>query len=88
MQSKRRRSTELSPPARDKLNEVKKEICFLIGRIQFRNGYSQKALGRYMGTTQSNASLVMKFRVEELTINQLFKYLVRLEPRFRVLIAI
>jgi predicted XRE-type DNA-binding protein len=80
MQRKRRRSTDLNPPARDKLNDVKKDICILIGRIQFRNGYSQKVLGHYMGTSQSNASLVMKMQVEELTINQLFKYLVRLEP--------
>jgi hypothetical protein len=73
---------------REKLKEVKLELCYLIKRHQARENLTAKALAFYMGTSQSNVSLVSRLNVDKLTINQLFRYLVLLEPEFKMLIAV
>jgi len=74
--------------SQQKLKEIKTELCHLIKRSARRRNYDQKTMAFYMGTTPSNASLVDNIRIEQLTINQLFRYLVNLEPNFRMLIAL
>ena len=71
-----------------KLDHVKIEVCQSIRRIAMRNGWDQRLLARHIGTSESSVSRVIRHRVDELTLNQLFRYLAILEPNFKIQISI
>ena len=73
---------------KEKINEVKRQICQRIRRIAFRYGWTQRELAFHLSVSQSTASRVVRLRVEQLTLNQLFAYLARLCPQLEILIGI
>lgn len=81
------RRHELAPNPKEKLNEIEIEICRAI-EFEIRLLYwEQKTIARKLGTSESCVSKVLNRRVNELTFNQLFRYLAVLNPRFRILIS-
>ena len=72
----------------EKLNQAKVLLCRTAMKAARRKGYTRKQMAIYMGTTKSNVSLIENQRVERLTFNQLFRYLVNLEAKFELLISI
>lgn len=72
----------------EKINEVKREICINIRRLAYRKRLNQKMLARYIGTSEANVSRVIRHRFDQISVNQLFRYLTILEPNFRILISI
>lgn len=81
----------LNPPLdareKEKLDEVKRQLCWRlrqsIARRAFRPGYAAIKVG----TSRARITQVECGQIENLSFNQLFTYLVRLEPKFEVLIA-
>lgn len=71
----------------EKLNEVKWQICTHINKYMVRHQRTRQWLAYEMETSVSCASKVLNYKVEELSLSQLFKYFVRLNPRFKVLIS-
>ncbi|MCB9027276.1 MAG: hypothetical protein H6625_13225 [Bdellovibrionaceae bacterium] len=78
----------LNDVQRQSMVQVKTEVCKQIRKITMRRGWSQKQLAWYLGTSQACAGYVVCQRVEKLTCNQLFRYLVLLEPNFKFLISL
>ncbi|MEK6553774.1 MAG: XRE family transcriptional regulator [Bdellovibrionota bacterium] len=70
------------------LKQIKRQACQAIARAAHRGNWSQKDLSRYIGTSQACISRVFNQRVEELSMTQLFNYLVILEPRVKILISV
>lgn len=85
----RRARRPLSEAEQRKLDEVKLQLCLTLRRSMARmDHYSSTRLAIMMGTSRACVSKVQCARIEELTFNQLFGYLVRLEPNFKILISI
>lgn len=84
----RRKQYELTIDKQERIDNVKREICYTIRRLIVRNRWSQKRVANLLNTSESAISRVVNLRVEQLTLTQLFRYLAALEPKFRVLIAI
>ena len=67
---------------------VKIDLCHALQRLAVRNQGDHQKMAIRAGTSMSCISHVFCKRVDKLTLNQLFRYLAILEPRFRILIAI
>lgn len=70
----------------DKIEEVKRELCLAINRLASRRGWEGKNLAAYLGVSRSTVSRINRHRFGEISLNQLFRYLARLHPGFRLLI--
>lgn len=70
-----------------KLNSMKFQICELIDRELLYMRLNQKQAAVVMATNQANVSRVRNRRVEQLTLDQLFRYLVLLKPYCRMMVA-
>lgn len=85
----RRSSFELNENEEKKLEEVKIQICLAIRRAMGRQShYSSTVTAMKLGTSRACVSRVQRAIAKDLTFNQLFRYLVRLEPNFKILVAI
>ena len=71
-----------------KIDEVKVEVCQAIRRVAMREGWTQKQLAFYIGTSSTRAGHAVKQQVDELTLDQLFRYLAALYPKFRVHVSL
>ena len=71
----------------EKLNEIKFLICNVIDHEMVRLQWTPLTLACHFGTTPSNISRVLNKKVDELTFNQLFRYLVILRPEFKCLVS-
>lgn len=74
--------------AQSKIDNLKRDLCLHLQRIAMRNQWSQRQAAAHLGTTASCLSSVYNYRLERLTLSQLFRYLAIAEPRFEVLISI
>jgi len=81
------KKSSIQPEQQDRLNEVKRQICYLINQYTSRYQVTNRQLAWRMQTSLSCASKVLNYKFEKLSLSQLFKYLARLYPRFKVLIA-
>ncbi|MGZ3722554.1 MAG: hypothetical protein ACXVA9_06470 [Bdellovibrionales bacterium] len=72
----------------EKMDRMKRDLCFALQRIYFREHYTRPQMALRIGTSLSRLSLVLSNRVEKLTFDQLVTYLVIAEVRFEMLIAI
>lgn len=70
------------------IDGVKLEICTCIRRIAMRNGWRQKDLAMRLLVSESTASRIIRLRLDQLTVGQLFNYLARLDAHFRIMISI
>lgn len=70
------------------MDEVKIEVCQAIRRVARREGWTQRQLAFYIGTSPTRAGHAVKQQVDELTLDQLFRYLANLYPRFRVHVSL
>lgn len=85
----RRSSFKLSQQEEEKLQDVKIQICLAIRRAMGRQThYSSTVTAMKLGTSRACVSRVQRAIAKDLTFNQLFRYLVRLEPNFKILVAI
>lgn len=71
----------------EKLNQIKCELCLELKRLALRRGWNQRQMAWHLGTSEACISRVIRLKVDEVTFNQLFQYLVILAPGFRVLIS-
>jgi hypothetical protein len=72
-----------------KLEEIKLEICLAIRQSMARSHHpSTSTFAMRFGTSRASVSRVQRGVTSSLTFNQLFKYMVRLEPGFRLMISI
>lgn len=71
-----------------KLNEIKHVLCVAIKNSE-RNFQIKPShnLARHIGTNLSRLSEVHTLQYDKLTLNQLFHYLIRLNPNFQVQIV-
>lgn len=84
----RRLSRPLTEEEKEKLNKVKAELCWQLRRSMARtNHYSSQLVAYKLGSNRACVSKVQCGRVNDLTFNQLFRYLVRLEPNFKFLVS-
>lgn len=81
------KKSSIEPEQQDKLNEIKRQICYLINQYTAREQVTNRQLAFRMQTSLSCTSKVLGYKFNNLTLSQLFKYLVRLYPRSKVLIA-
>lgn len=77
----------LSKEERAKLDELKMQICWRLRQSIARQGYRPGYAAIKIGTSWARVNEVEMGDVKDLTLNQLFNYLVRLEPNFQILIA-
>lgn len=82
----RRRKTT-NPNEIDRINEVKRQICLLINKYGILYQLNRQQLADRMETSLSCTSKVLNNKYEVLTLSQLFKYLAKIHPRFKILIA-
>jgi predicted XRE-type DNA-binding protein len=73
---------------RERIDELKLEIIQEIKKEIRRKKWNQQEAARAMETSRSCIHLIETLKIEQLTVSQLFKYLARLEPKFRILISI
>jgi hypothetical protein len=71
-----------------KMEDVKKQMCRAIRKAARKKNYSRREWALYMGTSKAIVSSIENERVHRLSFNQLFRYLVYLEPNFELLISI
>ena len=74
-------------PCKEKMNELKFELCVAIDREINNMRMSQVRIACHLGTSQANISRVGNKKVDQLTFNQLFRYLVILKPDIRMLLS-
>lgn len=74
-------------PPEEKLNQIKLEICCVLDREFAFTQLTQKELAKKLGTSQSNISRVENKKIEELTFNQLFRFLAVVNPNFKILVS-
>lgn len=85
----RRSSFKLNECEERKLDEVKIHLCQVIRRAMGRQThYSSSATAIKLGTSRACVSRVQRSVAKDVTFNQLFRYLVRLEPNVKILISI
>ncbi len=85
---RKRDKFKLCLEGQSRIDCIKRDLCDLLNRIAIRNHWDQHKSAVYLGTTQSCVSHIFNHRYDKLTLNQLFRYLALVEPRFRFLIAI
>ena len=74
---------------KERLDESKKEVCMVLRRSMARKPhYSVTRLAIELRTSRARVSQVQCADVTRLTFNQLFRYLIRLEPKLQILVAI
>ena len=81
------RKSDFMPEPKEKLNEIKFEICRVLDHEMHNQRRTQKELARRLGTTESCISRVRNRKVDHVTFNQLFRYLAVLNPNFKIMIA-
>lgn len=69
------------------LEPIKKEICYHIRRYAMKRGWTQKELAKQIGVSEAKVSQVVRLRLDQLTVDQLFRYLIILKPQVRILIS-
>lgn len=72
---------------REKLRQIKLEVCHALRRKAERNGWSQKEFAVYMRTNETYASRILRKRVDKISLTKLFIFLARIDGGFRILIA-
>lgn len=78
-----RKGLQQSVEAQAKLTELKEYLCSTLRMIAFRRRYTQKEMALLLGTSEANVSRVIRFRTDQLTVNQLFGYLAILNPALK-----
>lgn len=85
------RRGKLRLESKKKLDALKFEICLVLDydiHLTCRElQISKKALAVHLGTSEANLSRIGNKRLDQLTFNQLFRYLVILRPDVRMLIS-
>lgn len=76
------------PPDQERLDKVKRDLAFALDRATFRIGYTQKQLAARLGTSQARVSNALGGDLEKVTVNQLIRYLILIEPNFSIQVAI
>ena len=71
----------------NRLNEMKAVLCNAIDHELMLEHKSKEALAILLGTSQANVSRVVNKRVEQLTFNQLFRYLIILRPDVKIMVS-
>jgi hypothetical protein len=71
-----------------KLDEVKRELCFVIRNYANRYGYNQSRLAMAAGTNEMRIGHVIAHDYKKLRVEQLFRYLTRLHKGYRILISL
>ncbi len=69
---------------KEKLNQIKHTLCIAIKNIERTRFIPTKQMAYRMGTTASRLSEVQRLQYEKLTLNQLFNYLIKLDPNFEM----
>lgn len=64
----------------EKLNQLKYQLCKAIEYEIYRIRLTQYRAAVMLGTSQANVSRVVRKRTDQLTFNQLFRYLIILKP--------
>lgn len=68
--------------------EIKLQACLAIKRIALRYGMTQRELAVYLCTSESCVSRMMNEKVENVSYDQLFRFVTRLAPNFKFLISV
>lgn len=59
-----------------RLQQIKRDLCYMLQRIHVQRGWSARQMAIRLGTTQSRLSHALGSRVDKVTFNQLFNYLI------------
>lgn len=84
----RKTRRELNYEEKAKLDQVKIQLCRTIRRSMCRGYAGQGWLAIKLGTSRTCMGRIQRADIKNLSFNQLFRYLVHLEPHFEVLISI
>lgn len=68
-------------------HELKRELCQVFRRIVMANGWAQKTLALRLGASERSIGYVVNGYVDRLTFNQIFSYLIALEPNIEIMIS-
>ena len=72
----------------DRLNQLKFQLCHAIDRSIHRNQWSYADAARMLRVDKVVISRITNKKIERLTLNQLFEYLVRVRPNFEFLVSV
>lgn len=79
----RKKQRQLSPAQAKKLDEVKLILCGAVRRAMARTYRpTLDAIALQLGTSRARVVLVQRGETQHVTFNQLFRFLVQLEPHF------
>jgi hypothetical protein len=71
-----------------RLRDVKVMLCQKLITAVWQEQKPPEAIAAKLGTSRSTISLIQQERVDRLTFNQLFLFLVILRPNFEILVSI
>lgn len=75
----------LTAEQHDKLDEIKRSLCIAIkNQVKARKKVSPNDIAQLMGTNRARLSDVETLKLDQLTLSQLFHYLVRLNANFKL----
>ena len=77
----------INKPCKHKIDELKFQVCQAIDREIANQRISQQKAAIFVGTSQGNISRIVRKRIDQLTFNQLFTFLVILNPNTRMLLS-
>jgi len=70
------------------VDRIKFQVVRSMERLQVRRQWDQKTMAAHLGTTASRLSEIGNKKFKRVSLDQLFRYLAKLEPRVEILISI
>lgn len=71
-------------PDEVRIEDLKRQVCDWIRRMITRRGWTQADAAFYLRTDKGNLSRVLRYKVEGISLDRLFRYLALMEPNFRI----
>ena len=70
----------------EKIRKIKRQMCMLIRALIVQQKWNQKQAALALGASEQSVAYVVKGYTKRVTFNQLFHYLVSLNPDFTIAI--
>ena len=84
--AKAKGTAALSPDA-NILDKTKYTLCEEFVKYCLAHNYSQRDVAALLDINESRISEIVRYRIEKLTVDRLLKYLSKLNPKFKLLVA-
>lgn len=71
----------------EKRNKMKRQLCLTLRRRFLREGWTHRQAAMWLGASPRSISYFVRGYVERVTFNQIFEYLVALDPTVEIMVS-